>query len=189
MHRTRTPRVLLALSLLALGACGSRDAEARPPASASVPAAAAAAAAGAGDRNAGAPGSTDHFEVTLDGTPFAGTHQGTGSLGCMMYNGLWQASYEAPVQTGVSALIVQLKEIPAAGGSTDRLTFSVVFGQMDDTSGTAGMVDLAGSEFGGDARATVTRDGKGAVLRMEGTAQQGGRVTAVLRCASVDLMR
>lgn len=182
MHRTRAPRVLLVLTVLALGSCGDRAAEAHPPA------ASGAAPASAGGR-AEARGSTDGFEVTLAGTPFAGTHPGTGNLGCMMYNGLWQASYEAQVQTGVSALMVQLKGIPAAGGSTDRLTFSVVFGQMDDMSGKAGMVDLAGSEFGGDARATVTREGAGAVLRIEGTAQQGGRVTAVLRCASVDLMR
>ena len=176
----------MVLVLLALGACGSRDAEARP----SAPAATAPAAGpDAGDRRAKAPGSTDAFEVTLGGTRFAGTHQGTGDFGCMMYNGLWQAGYEAQVESGVSALLVQLKEVPASGGSTDRLTFSVVFGQMDDMSGNAGMVDLAGAEYGGDARATVTRQGEGAVLRIEGTAQQGGRATAVLRCASVELMR
>lgn len=186
MHSTPTPRAVLVLTLLALGACGNSDAEARP-AAASAPGA--EAAAGGGDRPAPARGSTDSFEVTLGATPFAGTHQGTGELGCMMYNGLWQASYEAQVQTGVSALMVQLKDVPAAGGSTNRLTFSAVFGQMDDMSGNAGMVDVVGSEFGGDARATVTREGEGAVLRIEGTAQQGGRVTAVLRCASVDLMR
>lgn len=180
MHRTR---VLLAATLLVLGSCGDREAQAHPPVSSD------AAPARAGEDRAKAPGSTDRFAVTLDGTRFAGTHQGTGNLGCMMYNGLWQAGYEAQVQTGVSALLVQLKDVPAAGGSTDRLTFSVVFGQMDDMSGNAGMVDLAGSEFGGDARATVTREGEGAVLRIEGTAQQGGRVTAVLRCASVELMR
>jgi hypothetical protein len=183
MHRTRAPRGVLVLAVFALGSCGDRAAEAHPPA------ASGAASASAGGGRAEARGSTDRFEVTLEGTPFAGTHPGTGNLGCMMYNGLWQASYEAQVQTGVSALMVQLKEIPGDGGSTDRLTFSVVFGQMDDMSGNAGMVDLAGSEFGGDARATVTREGEGAVLRIEGTAQQGGRVTAVLRCASVELMR
>jgi hypothetical protein len=183
MNRTRAPRALLVLTVLALGSCGDRAAEARPPA------ASGAEPASAGGARAEARGSTDGFEVTLEGTPFAGTHPGRGNLGCMMYNGLWQASYEAQVQTGVSALIVQLKEVPAAGGSTDRLTFYVVFGQMDDMSGNAGMVDLAGSEFGGDARATVTREGEGAVLRIEGTARQGGRVTAVLRCASVELMR
>jgi hypothetical protein len=187
MHRTRTPRVVLVLALISLGSCGDRAAEAHPPATAS--AAARADAGAAGDRRTEAAGSADRFEVTLEGTPFAGTHPGTGDLGCMMYNGLWQASYEAQVQTGVSALMVQLKEVPAAGGSTDKLTFSVVFGQMDDMSGTAGMVDLAGSEYGGDARATVTREGEGAVLRIEGTARQGGRVTAVLRCASVEMMR
>jgi hypothetical protein len=183
MHRTRTPRVSLVFALLVLGSCGERTAEAHPPATAGT------RAGGAGGRRAEAPGATDRFDLTLDATPFAGTHHGAGDLGCMMYNGLWQAGYEARVQTGVSALMVQLKEIPAAGGSTTKLTFSVVFGQMDDMSGTAGMVDLAGSEFGGDARASVTRDGEGAVLRIEGTAPQGGRVTAVLRCASVEMMR
>lgn len=180
MHRTR---VLLAITLLALGSCGDREAQAHPP----TPSDAAPASAGGG--GADVTGSADRFQVTLDGTRFAGTHQGTGNLGCMMYNGLWQAGYEAQVQTGVSALMVQLKDVPAAGGSTNKLTFSVAFGQMDDASGNAGMADLAGSEFGGDARATVTREGEGAVLRIEGTAQQGGRVTAVLRCASVELMR
>ena len=180
MHRTR---VLLAITLLTVGSCGDREAQAHPPT------ASRAAPASAGGDRAQVQRSSDRFEVALAGTPFAGAHQGTGNLGCMMYNGLWQASFEAQVQTGVSALMVQLKGIPAAGGSTDRLTFSVVFGQMDDMSGNAGMVDLAGSEFGGDARATVTREGRGAVLRIEGTAQQGGRVTAVLRCASVELMR
>lgn len=183
MHCTRAPRVVLVLTLLTLASCGDRTAEAHPPAAADAP----RQSAGAGRAESRA--SADRFEVTLEGTPFAGAHRGTGDLGCMMYNGLWQAGYEAQVQTGVSALMVQLKEVPAAGGSTDRLTFSAVFGQMDDTSGTAGMVDLAGSEAGGDARATVTREGDGAVLRIEGTAQQGGRVTAVLRCASVEMMR
>lgn len=185
MHRTRAhraPRVLLVLALLAAGSCGDRSAEAVPPA-------ASAAAPTGGDGRADAGSSADRFEVTLDATRFAGTHAGSGDLGCMMYNGVWQASYEAQAETGVSALIVQLKDVPAAGGSTDRLTFSVVFGQMDDMSGNAGMVDLVGSEFGGDARATVTREGGGAVLRIEGTAQQTGRVTAVLRCATVELMR
>ncbi|MBW3656216.1 MAG: hypothetical protein KY444_08910, partial [Gemmatimonadetes bacterium] len=157
MHRTR---VLLAVTLLALGSCGDREAQAHPPAPSG------AAPASAGTDGAQPRGSTDGFQVTLDGTRFAGTHQGTGDLNCMMYNGLWQAGYEAQVQTGVSALLVQLTDVPAAGGSTDRLTFSVVFGQMDDMSGNAGMVDLAGSEFGGDARATVTREGEGAVLQI-----------------------
>lgn len=189
MHRTRTPRAVLLLTLFALGACGNSDAEARSSAASTPEAEAAAAAGSGGDRPAPARGSADSFEVTLGTSRLAGTHQGSGALSCMMYNGLWQANYEAQVQTGVSAMIVQLKDIPAAGGSTDRLTFSVVFGQMDDMSGNAGMVDLAGSEYGGDARATVTREGDGAVLRIEGTSRQAGRVTAELRCAAVEMMR
>lgn len=183
MHCTRTPRVVLVVTLLTLASCGDRTAEAHPPAAAD------AAHESGGVGRAQSRASADRFEVTLEGTPFAGTHRGTGDLGCMMYNGLWQAGYEAQVQTGVSALMVQLKEVPAVGGSTDKLTFSAVFGQMDDMSGTAGMVDVAGAELGGDGRATVTREDDGAVLRIEGTAPQGGRITAVLRCASVEMMR
>lgn len=185
MHRINTPRVALVLSVLALGSCGDRDVEAHQ----SVPGTVAAAPSRADEPRAVAGGSTDRFELTLDGPPFAGTHQVSGDMGCMMFNGVWQAVYESVDDPGLSGMLVQLKEVPASGGSTDNLTLSVTFGQMDDMSGNAGIVDVHGAEFGRDGRGSVTREGDGAVLRIEGTSEHGARVTAVLRCASVELMR
>jgi hypothetical protein len=188
MHRVRTPRVLLilvALSAFTLGSCGDRDVEARQSAATEV-------GGGDGGTDASRPaaqGFTDRFEVTLDQPPFAGSHQASGDMGCMMYNGLWQATWEAQVEDGLSGMLVQMKDVPAAGGSTDKVTLSVMFGDMNDMSGKGGLIDVHGAEFGRDGRGTITREEGGAVLRIEGTAQHGARVTAVLRCASVDLMR
>lgn len=130
----------------------------------------------------------DAFEVTLVGSPRAGTHRGTGNLGCMVYNGLWQASWEAPEATGLSALMLQLKEVAPSGGSSEKVSFTAVFGSQTDVEGVTALVDVHGSEFGRDGRGTVTREGKAAVIRIEGTAPQGARVTAVLRCGSVNVM-
>lgn len=186
MHTLNPARILSLVALLALASCGNGDAGAGQSA-------AGAASAPAVSEDASAPSSSssseDQLEVTVDGTPFAGTYRVRGDLTCMMYGGTWQAVYEDMDASGLSGIIVQLKEIPAAGGSTDKLTFTVTFGQMDDMSGTAGMLDLVGSEFGGDARATITREGDGATMRVEGTPQQGGTMSAVLRCAEVELMR
>jgi hypothetical protein len=181
MQRFHTSLLLLGLSVLTLGACGDRDVDARQSATAEV------GAGGEASQNA-ARGSNDRFEVTLDRPPFEGPHQVSGDMGCMMYNGIWQATYEARGAEGLSQMLVQIKEVPAAGGSTDKLTLSVMFGQVDDLGGTAALIDVHGSEFERDGRGTVTREGRGAVLRIEGTAANDARVTAVLRCASVDMM-
>jgi hypothetical protein len=107
----------------------------------------------------------------------------------MMYNGLWQAVFEDQREEGLSGMLLQVKEVPAAGGSSDRVSLSLTFGQMDDMSGRGGLLDVHGAESGQDARATITREGAGAVIRIEGTAQTRAAVTAELRCASVDLLR
>ena len=183
MHRFHPSRVLLVLSVLTLGACGDRDVEARQSSTVEV------GADGAGTLQSAEQGSTDRFEVTLDRAPFAGEHQVSGDMGCMMFNGVWQATYEDLNAEGLSQMLVQVKDVPAAGGSTDRLTLSMMFGQMDGLGETAALIDVHGSEFERDGRGTVTREGSGAVLRIEGTAASGARVSADLRCASVDMMR
>ena len=180
MHRIRLPRLLAQLALFPLVGCGGGgDAEPRAAAAHDAVPSAAAAAPGA---------AADSFEVTLADTRHAGTHRGGGSLGCMVYDGLWQASWEAPEETGLSGLMLQLKEVPATGGSSDKLSFTAVFGSQAAPDAVTAMVDVHGSELGRDGRGTVTREGDGAVIRIEGTAQQGGRVTTVLRCASVNVM-
>ena len=184
--RTLNPaRMLPLIALLALASCGNGDADTGQSAAGTMSSPAAPGEA----RAAPSSSAEDQLEVTVDGTLFAGTHRVTGDLTCMMYGGTWQAVYEDMEASGLSGMMVQLKEIPAAGGSTDQMTFTVTFGQMDDMSGTAGMLDLVGAEFGGDARATVTRTGDGATFTVDGTPVQGGRLSAVLRCVEVDLMR
>lgn len=189
MHRSRTSRLPALVALLALGACGGGDAEARASDVSSTPGgpAPSVSAADAGGASAVVSGA-DAFEVTLSGPPYAGTHRVDGDLKCMVFQGLWQAGWEGRHESGLSALLVQLKEIPASGGASDKLALSVVFGSQDDPDGMMAVIDVHGSEFGRDGRATVTRDGGAAVLRVEGTAQHGARVTAELRCASVDVM-
>ena len=184
MHRVPAHRFLPLLALASLvGACGSGDAEARAgaagePAVLSSPTSSATPARGAGDA----------VEVTVGGPPHEGTHRGSGHLGCMVHNGLWQAAWEAPEETGLSGLLLQLKEVPTSGGSSTRLTLTAVFGSQVTPDAITALVDVHGSEFGGDGRGTVTREGEGAVIRVEGTARHGARVTAVLRCASVDVL-
>jgi hypothetical protein len=132
--------------------------------------------------------STDRVQVTIAGTRLAGSHEASADMHCHMYAGTWQANFEQEREVGLSAMLVQLKEVPAAGGSTDKVSFTVTFGQMDDMSGNAGMFLLHGAESGGDARATVTRDGRGAVLSLEGT-HEGARVSAVVRCGTVEFLQ
>ncbi len=186
MNRFRPSGLLTLLALLTLSGCGGSEAGAdqfAPGESVER------SAPGESQSSVSASASGDQLEIIVAGDRFAGTHQVEGDLTCMMYGGTWQAVYEDLEASGLSAMLVQLKGIPAAGGSSDQVTFTVTFGQMDDMSGTAGMLDVVGAEYGGDAQATVSRDGEGATMRVEGTPAQGGRVTAVLRCATVDLMR
>lgn len=186
MFQIRSFLLLPLVVVLTLASCGRADSSSTPQVELAEPPVASPAVAES-EADAGG-GAEDRLEVTVEGAIFPGTHQVTGDMSCMMYGGVWQAVHERQGEAGLSGMLLQLKEIPAAGGATDRLSFSLTFGDMDDMSGTARLLDLAGSESGGDGRGTVTREGAGAVLRVEGTAVQGGRVTAVLRCATVDLM-
>lgn len=181
-------RILPFALALTLAACGSGDAQADTSGDPSTAEAGGALPAG---RAAAAPASTagDRFEATVGSAPFAGTHALTGAMTCMMFNGTWQAVHESDRSDGLSGMLLQVKEVPAAGGSSNRLTLNLIFGQMDDMSGRGGLLDVHGAEFGGDARATITREGAGAVIRVEGTAQSRAAVAAELRCASVDFMR
>lgn len=190
MHHAQTTRMLALSALLALAACGERDARAGAAAAATTGSEAGVAAEAGDDAPRGTDRSSgDRVEVTLSKPPFAGTHEAAGEMGCMMFNGLWQASLEQDRASGLSGTLVQLKDVPAAGGSTDKVTLSLVFGRPGDEGGDAGVIDVHGAESGGDGRGTVTREGKGAVLRIEGTTHYGAQVAGVIRCATVDFMQ
>ncbi len=179
--KTRTSLSLAALSsLFALTACGngsSEDANAQQINNVST------TDTRPTSTEAGGIGS---FEVTLAGPPYQGTHSESGELNCIVHNGLWQAGWESPEATGISGVMLQLKDVPSSGGSTDKLSFSVVFGSQADPDASMAIIDVTGAEHGRDGRGSITREGEGAVIRVEGTAQHGVPVTAVVRCAAVD---
>lgn len=188
MPSFQTSRVLLLAAALSLAGCGEGDAQPGSAQAGAEPSAAVAAPAGNGG-TAGTGAGGDRFTATVSTAPFAGRHEASGAMTCMMFNGLWQAVHENQREEGLSGMLLQVKEVPATGGSSDRVSLSLTFGQMDDMSGRGGLLDVHGAEFGGDARATITREGSGAVIRIEGTAQSRAAVAAELRCASVDFMR
>lgn len=191
MPRIQPPRSILLLVMLASAACGDRDAQA------GVAAPAGAGAADAGSGNAGEEGSSSsdgtapgRLDVTLDRPPFAGTHQLAGEMQCHVYDGTWQAGMEVERERGPSGMLLMLKGVPATGGSTDQATFAVTFGPnvTDEVDPNSGLVEIHGAEAGGDARGTVTREGAGAVLTLEGTTHYGARVSATVRCGTVEFL-
>lgn len=131
----------------------------------------------------------DRIEVTIAGPAFAGRHEVSGDMQCHSTAGIWQAMYETDRKSGLSTALVMLQGVPASGGTSEQVTLNLMFGQVeDDLDPNSGMVDLYARGLGGDARGTVTREGKGAVLTIEGTTPHAGRVTTVVRCASVDVI-
>jgi hypothetical protein len=188
MPRIRTRRALLLSFALVLAACAEGDAQGGG-ASPHAPVDASGNASRGNPPATDAASAADRFEATVGTAPFAGTHAVIAPMGCMMLNGLWQAGSEPKRSDGLSAVLVQVQEVPASGGSSENVTLTLGFGRMGDMSGMAGQLYLYGAEMGGDARGTIERNGAGAVIRIEGTAQTGAHVSATLRCATVDFMQ
>ncbi|HEV2149206.1 MAG TPA: hypothetical protein VGR37_17495 [Longimicrobiaceae bacterium] len=84
---------------------------------------------------------------------------------------------------------------PASGGSctAGELALTMGFGQMvmdgEEIDPHAGMVQIHRTQNGGDSRLSVSREGSGAVLRVEGTTFYGAQVKALLRCRSANFMQ
>lgn len=180
MPRSKTRRGLTVLAALALVACGDRE-----PESAEVDYAEVGTDEAVAEASATAPQGSDRFEVTINGPPFDGTHRLEGDMDCMNMGGLWQAGNDGLAQEGISGMIMQMEGVPLGGGSTDQAALTVMFGQMEGSSGPSGLIDVRGAASGEDAQGTVTREGNGAVLRVEGTTHSGTGVTAVLHCENV----
>jgi hypothetical protein len=168
--------------LLALSACGDDGAgrtsqEASPDGAAGqtvAPSPAASAASAAG------------LELRIGEGPFAGTHQAPGSVTCVAEPGTWVISMDRPGDRGITQALLVLEGVQPTGGSSQQVSFTVQFGDpMDDTSTASGSVflDPAGGE--GTGTGTVRRDGRGAVIEVDGTTGDGVRVSAVIRCETV----
>lgn len=194
MPRIHTSHSLLLLVMLAAAACGDRDAQAgvATPGVAAPGERGTAEGSATGGEDRSSDGTTPgRVEVAIDIQPFPGTHQLAGEMQCHVFDGTWQAGIEQERDRGLSGVLLMLQGVPATGGTTDRVTFAATFGAnvMDEVDPNSGLVEIHGAEIGGDARGTVTREGAGAVLTVEGTTHYGARVAATVRCDTVDVMQ
>jgi hypothetical protein len=171
---------LLLASLLGLAACGDSGSDAGNTAAA--PAGQTAGAAGGGS----AP-SRDEVEVTLSGGPHAGAHAAQADLNCFADGSGWSAGtgLMSDRRTGMTEVGTMLSGVPGSGGATEQVDLTIQFGHIDEDSPELGMAGLGGV-FGGTGRGTVERQGRGAVIQVTGTAQDGTPISASFRCASVE---
>jgi hypothetical protein len=175
MIRSTRTSSLLALPLAGLAALMACDSGAQDVAPAGAPATAAET------REAPAPVGGESWVVTIASGPFAGTHRGSDEMNCMIDEGSWAADFDEERSEGVSALMVQVEGVSATGGTSDEAHLGIMFG----APGEAGWGGISlGGATGGTARATATREGVAAVMRVEGATAAGDRVSAEVRCRS-----
>lgn len=178
--RWRTQVLALAV-MLSVTACGDLGADDRP--------APEQRSSEAFDQPGPKQNSGDAYELNIGSGPFAGTHRDTGDMGCNRTAGMWLAGLSRlERERGVSELSLMLTGVPATGGRTEEANFNVTFGQMHDESGNFGLLGIGGAVGGGAGRATVEREGRGAVIRIEGTTQAGAPISAVVRCRTVEFV-
>lgn len=196
----RQIRPLALFVLLTLPACQDREAQAGISAGAEDDAGAVGSGgtglpgpADGARESTPAPDSTDEMEVNITEPPFDGTHRASGNMRCFTLNGHWSAHFENGRERGLSGMQLVVNGVPATGGIGEEVLFSMTFGQMVmdeyDPDSEAGSVQVAGAKVGGGARATVIREGKGAVIRIEGTTFYGAQVKGLVRCRTVDFMQ
>lgn len=185
---SRTVAATFSALMFSLAACGS-DARQDASTESGGDVDRGAMRADAPDSSRGSP-KEGRIDATIAGPAFAGRHQVRDDMQCTSTAGIWQAGFENGRKTGLSAALVMLQGIPASGGTSDNTTLTLTFGdpmtEVIDTN--AGLVQLHPRALGFDAHGTVKREGKGAVITVEGTAQGAGRVTVVVHCASVDFV-
>ncbi|HEV2149205.1 MAG TPA: hypothetical protein VGR37_17490 [Longimicrobiaceae bacterium] len=182
MKPIRSTSTLLLLPLVALVALSGCEAGAEAPPTPDAISTGVAAEAGPALAE---PSSEDTYEVTIGSGPFAGKYRGADEMNCIIEDEEWAADFDAERDRGVSAVQVMLQGVTKAGGTTEDVHLSVLFGRPDETGGGLGGVGLS-SAAGATARATAKREGADAVMRIEGRTSYGAAVTAMIRCRSVD---
>jgi hypothetical protein len=134
--------------------------------------------------------SADRLELTITERPFPGTHEVTGDMACFAQPGIWGAGISRLGDPGISEFLLLVQGVPVTGGSSDQVEFSVTFGDVmnDDTGQSSGLVGIGAASGGGSGTATVTRDGRRATIEVAGTSNHGTAISAVIRCASVEVV-
>lgn len=174
----RPSRVALLLTLLPLVAgCDASEAQPSPP-----------------------PPADGRFEVRVsNGVPphWDGVHTLAGDMACAATGGhpsgtIWQAAFELPtVHSGrtLKSFLLTSFGVPVSGGQTSAVHFWLTFGEhVHDDLNLFGISNSMG-EGAGSGTLTVERRGRGAVLRVEGTSNQGHTLSAVIECPAVAVVR
>jgi hypothetical protein len=135
--------------------------------------------------------SEDRLELTISGGRFAGTHEVTGDMACFAQPGIWGAGLSRLGDPGISEYLLLLQGVPVTGGTTDQVELAVTFGDVmaDETGQNSGLVGISAASGGGSGTASVTTAGRGATIEVTGTSNHGAPLTAVIRCASVEVVR
>lgn len=167
--------------LLVLSACGAEDEDGTTGEAAPVSTAEQAAAPSP------TPGaSATRLEIEIGGGPFAGTHRVTDNVSCTAEPGTWMVASSNPGSQGPTQVLLLLEGVPVTGGSSRELSFVAHFGDpMDDTGTDSGSVTLDPAGGEGSGNGTVRRDGRGAVIEVDGATSDGAKVSAVVRCENV----
>ena len=133
------------------------------------------------------------IELKISEGPFAGTHQVTGDMDCAVLAqqpGTWMAGLIRMGDPAISEVGLSLQGVPVSGGSSQEVIFSVTFGDpTDETSTSGGMIYLPPAAAGGTSTGRARRDGRGAVIEVEGTTQSGAKISAVIRCENVKVIQ
>jgi hypothetical protein len=135
--------------------------------------------------------SNDRMELKISGGRFAGAHDVTGDMACFAQPGIWGAGLSRLGDPGISEYLVLLQGVPVTGGTSDQVEFAVTFGDVmaDETGENSGLVGIGAASGGGSGTATVTTAGRGATIEVAGTSNHGTPLTAVIRCATVEVVR
>ncbi len=141
-------------------------------------------------------GGDDRFEVKItqgkakSPVPFEGTHIASGEMSCSSTaNDIWAANItvKKPSGNGLTEVLVMLTGVPASGGKTEEVNLGLTFGQLDDENGA--VLGIGAAVGGGTGTGTVQRDGKGAVIKIEGFTHYGAAISAVVECKTVEVVR
>jgi hypothetical protein len=135
---------------------------------------------------AAAVGSSTQLEMRISGGQFAGTHQATDNVTCTSDRETWMFASSRPGDRGLTQVLLMLEGVQPTGGSSREVSLTAQFGDpMRETSPDAGSISIDPVGGEGTGSGTVRREGRAAVIEVDGTTGDGAQVSVVVRCESV----
>jgi hypothetical protein len=168
--------------LLAVGACGGNDDRGVAGDAPATDVTAQNASRSATTTSA----SATSLEIRISGGQHAGTHQVSDNVSCTVDPGTWMVTASRPGDQGLTQVLLLLEGVQPTGGSSGEVSLMAQFGDpMSGTGPNSGSISLDPAGGEGTGSGTVRREGRGAVIELNGTTSDGAQVSAVIRCATV----